>query len=304
MLFKTIKILNIAAAALTGLISIASLILFLLHLFDGSPSSSGTLNELGASFLIFTVLFVLIIKLGKNQSFDDFTKSDYLLEIVMVAGLLISLRIIIIFLNPVSYSSGGRQIDLPLKNYWAYASGGTSVKFFGGFREEMNLTVFHGHEPYWKFCAEIYPKSISWRGSSIIYDEDDYTVTFEHGRYGNSSFESIMFKTPGILEVDQINEFKGRSEKISKSPNGKYEASAQSDADKMELIVRNSKRNILWQCKMTKCSSVIDWQYCDIVWEDKLVIYDCKLSDKTYLNDFFLRTPILLDPDNFESFQY
>jgi len=163
-----------------------------------------------------------------------------------VAGFLIVLRIVFIFFNPMSYSYGGREIDLPFGNYRAIASGGPTIKFLGGIRESMCLTVLDGRRTVWQFSAEIYPKSMSWRGSSIKFHDVDNSITFDHGQYGGLPFIGIMMTTPDIMDLSEISEFKGRSEKISRSQNGKYEAFVMSDTDKMELVIRDSNQSIIW----------------------------------------------------------
>ena len=220
------------------------------------------------------------------------------------AGFLIVVRIIFIFYNPISYSYGGREIDLPFENYRAIAGGGPSIKFFGGIRESMSLTVLAGRRTVWKFSAEIYPKSINWRGSSINFHDSENSITFYQGQQG-LPFINIMVMTPDIMNLSQISEFKGRSEKISRSQNGRYEAFAMSDTDKMELIIRDSNQSIIWQCKMSKCSSVIDWQYCNVEWDDSgTVLFGYESSKSSYIKYFSMRTIPLLDLEEDESFFY
>ncbi len=218
------------------------------------------------------------------------------------AGFLCIVRVIFILYHPITYSYGGREIDLPFENFRAIASGGPSINFFGGIRESMFLTVLDGSETVWEFSTEIYPKSINWRGSSIVFYDSENSISFYQGQQ-NLPFMNIMIMTPDIMDLSQIIEFKGRSEKISTSQNGRYEAFAMSDTDKMELVIRDSNHSLVWQCKMSHCSSVIDWQYCNIEWGDAgTVLFTHKPNESSYIKYFSMRTIPLLDLEKNESF--
>ena len=227
--------------------------------------------------------------------------------ILGLACFLVVVRMFIIFNNPISYSYGGREIDLPFGNYRAMANGGPSIKFFGGIREIMSLTVLDGRRIVWELSAEIYPKSLTWRGSTIDFHDGDNTIIFYQGQHGlqGVAFLNIMVMTPDIMDLSQISEYKGRSEISSKSENGRYEAFAMSDTDKMELVIRDSNQNIIWQCNMLNCSSVIDWHDCNVVWDDSgTVLFDYKSRGNSYIRAFSMRTIPLLDPEEDESFFY
>ena len=227
--------------------------------------------------------------------------------ILGLACFLVVVRIFIIFYNPISYSYGGREIDLPFENYRAMANGGPSIKFFGGIKEGMSLTVLDGRRIVWKFSAEIYPKSMTWRGSTIDSNDEDNTIIFYQGQHGlqGVAFLNIMVMTPDIMDLSQISEYKGRSEISSKSENGRYEAFAMSDTDKMEIVLRDSNQNIIWQCKMLNCSSVIDWHDCNVAWDHSgTVLFDYKSSGNSYIKAFSMQTIPLLDIEEDESFFY
>ena len=239
---------------------------------------------------------------------QDYLKGKKVIKLITAvlgfAGFLVVIRIILIFLDPISYSYGGREVDLPFENYRATASGGPSIKFFGGIRESMRLTVLDGRRTVWEFSAEVYPKSINWRGSSIEFQDADNSISFSQGQQG-LPFIDIMVTTPDLMDLSQISEFKGRSEIFSRSQNGMYEAFAMSDTDKMELVIRDSNRGIIWQCIMTNCSSVIDWQYCHVEWDDSgTVVFGYESGKSSYIKAFSMRTIPLLDLEKDESFFY
>ena len=79
-----------------------------------------------------------------------------------------------------------------------------------------------------------------------------------------------------------------------------------SDQDKMELVIRDSNRAIIWQCTMIKCSSVIDWHESNVEWDDSngTVLFNYVSGNTSYINRFSIRTIPLLDIDNLESFSY
>lgn len=222
--------------------------------------------------------------------------------IIGIVGFLIFVRMFIIFTSPISSSYGGREIDLPIENYRASANGGPSLNFFGGIRESMHLTVFEGRRTVWQFSAEMYPKSMSWRGSAIYFHDKDYSVSFAQGLL---DFMDILVVTPDIMCVSQISEYKGRSEISSKSQNSRYEAFAMSDTDKMELVVKGPNQKIIWQCKMSNCTSVINWKDCIVEWNDSgIVIFNYEPGEKSYIKRFYIQTPQLLDLEQNESFVF
>ena len=222
--------------------------------------------------------------------------------IIGIAGFLIFVRMFIIFTSPISLSYGGREIDLPIENYRASANGGPSLNFFGGIRESMHLTVFEGSRTVWQFSAEMYPKSMSWRGSAIYFHDKDSSVSFAQGLL---NLMDIFVVTPDITGVRRISEYKGRSEISSKSQNSRYEAFAMSDTDRMELVVKDSNQDIIWQCKMLNCTSVINWQECIIEWNDSgIVMFNYEPREKSYIKRFYIQTPQLLDLEQNESFVF
>ena len=222
--------------------------------------------------------------------------------IIGIGCFLFFVRMFIIFTSPISLSYGGREIDLPIENYRASANGGPSLKFFGGIRESMHLTVYEGRRTVWQFSAEMYPRSISWRGSAIFFHDKDNSVTFSQGV---PDFIDIIVETHDIMCVSQISEYKGRSEISSKSQNSGYEAFAMSDTDKMELFVKGPNQEIIWQCKMSDCTSVINWKDCIVEWNDSgIVIFNYEPGEKSYIKRFIIYTPQLLDLEQNESFVY
>ncbi len=78
-----------------------------------------------------------------------------------------------------------------------------------------------------------------------------------------------------------------------------------SDTDKMALLVGDSNQSIIWHCKMSNCSSVIDWQYCNVEWSDSgTVLFDIESRKSSYIMSFSMRTIPLLDLEEDESFFY
>ncbi len=76
-----------------------------------------------------------------------------------------------------------------------------------------------------------------------------------------------------------------------------------SDSDKMELVIRDSNHGLIWQCKMSHCSSVIDWQYGNVEWGDAgTVLFTHKSNESSYIKYFSMRTISLLDLEKNESF--
>ncbi len=213
-----------------------------------------------------------------------------------LAGFLIVVRIFFIFTNPISLQYGAREIDLPIENYRAIAAGGPSINFFGGIRELMGFGVYDGDGAVWEFSTEMYPKSMSWRGSHIDFDASDNSITFSQGAQ-ETPFEYISVKTPDIMDLSHVIEFKGKSKKVSRSQNGRYEAVAMSDTDKMEWVIKDLNQSIIWQCKMINCSSVIDWQYGIIEWHDEgTVVFTYDPNGCSYIKFFSMRTKPLLAP--------
>lgn len=167
----------------------------------------------------------------------------------------------------------------------------------------MSCSVLDGHKILWEFETEVYPRTLNWRGSSITFDDKNRTVTFEQD---SSAFGRIILVTPNIMTISDVSKFENQSEKISKSPNGKFRALVQSKENTMEFLVTDSNQNIVWRSEMINCSSTIDWKNCNIVWDDGggTVIYDYESFGNSYFNKFYLRTPQIIEPENGQSFAY
>jgi len=56
---------------------------------------------------------------------------------------------------------------------------------------------------------------------------------------------------------------------------------------------------------MLNCSSVIDWQYCNIEWGDGgTVLFDYESSKSSCIKEFYMRIMPILDLEEDESFFY
>lgn len=295
-----IRIINIISVVLIGIVCIPAFILLVFSL-PIPPHEWRMILNLFIPFLIL-FLFLRLRKIFNNtNALFSSSKIYYYLSFLSIIGFLIVIR----YITVIPFAMDKTGYKLPVENYKVTANCGKYIKYFFIGGKGINLSVMNRSKAQWHFYTEPYPPHTIFFGGRdsgkdiIAYDDKTKRVKFNMYRIVKPLISKCILITSNILEERKDEMVTGKSEIISKSPNGQFVASAQSNKDIMEFVVKDSDQTILWKFEMRNCSTVIDWKEGSITWSYMSdIIFNYGPFDNTYISKFYLKTNPIYDSQN------
>ena len=256
---------------------------------------------------IFYILFIpygsliLLIKTRAILRKNPASKIGNGLSIIIF---LISFRILFIafYSIPLGLASVGFHQALPVEGYSVTAGGGSFIKFFGGQKHYLKLSISKGDKKIWTFEAEVLPKDFKLEGAgTAIYNDNDHTVQFKHEV--GSGFKALVI-TSAPIDTPLSKTKKYQSGKIfSQSPDKNYTAYAESSGHAMMFYIKDQNNKIIWKNILKNCSATIDWSRGVIHWnKDYGTVtfeYQATFNEESVLNQFLLETTVFFKDDNY-----